>query len=373
MKKLFYILFSLLFLNKTQAQNLVTNGDFSAGNTSFTTGYILDCTVGGAIGEARYCVGTNPNAVHNAWSACGDHTTGTGNMMILNGTSALNVIVWQQEPIAVIPNTCYKFCVWATSVYPDNPAKIKLKVNGATQNFIQISSTTCAWQQVCGIWNSGTATTATLTIIDEDTNPGGNDLAIDDISFIQEPTPCTFTLPLTWLYIKSFVQGENNVVEWGVNNAVNNANFVVEKSSNSILFYPIETLGTNTSNIYKFKDYNSLNGSLAYYRIKQIDVDGRFSYSDITTVFKNNKQNGISVIENPVTNVLRINMNNIKGVYFLQIFNITGSKLYQEKLIIQTNNEIKNIPTASLNNGMCFVKLLNNKNEIVGYEKFIKK
>jgi hypothetical protein len=94
MRKLLILICFSIFSSVSFAQNLVTNGDFSAGNTSFTTGYILDCTVGGYIGEQRYCVGTNPNAVHGAWAACGDHTTGTGNMLIFNGTSTPNVNVW---------------------------------------------------------------------------------------------------------------------------------------------------------------------------------------------------------------------------------------------------------------------------------------
>lgn len=371
MRNLIVVILCCLFFNFSQAQNLVSNGDFSAGNISFTTGYILDCTIGGAIGEARYCVGTNPNAVHNAWSACGDHTTGTGNMMILNGTSAPNVIVWEQN-VVVTPSTCYQFCTWATSVYSGNPGKIKLLVNGATQSFTQLASTTCAWQQICGVWNSGAATTANLKIIDEDLNPGGNDLAIDDVSFTAISTPCTITLPLNWLYVKSATKGANNIVEWGVENVINNANFMIEKSKDGISFNAISTVANNTSNSYKFIDNNTSVG-VSYYRIKQIDIDGRFSFSAITIVNNSGKAIAITVIENPVNNFVKLKINAKKDTYNLQIFNSIGSKVYAEKIILQSEYVEKSILVQNLSNGVYFIKCTNTKNENIGSEKFVKK
>jgi hypothetical protein len=372
MKNLYLLLFSFLLLNFTKAQNLVSNGDFSLGNTSFTTGYILDCTVGGAIGEARYCVGTNPNAVHFAWTACGDHTTGNGNMMILNGTSTPNVIVWEQQPVTVTPNTCYQFCVWATSVYPGNPGKIKLIVNGATQAFTQLSPTTCVWQQICGTWNSGASTTATLTIIDEDLNPGGNDLAIDDISFTQISTPCTITLPLNWRYVKSASQGSNNIVEWAIDNDVNNANFLIEKSSDGIVFNAIGTVAKNSLTSYTFTD-NTTKVGVTYYRIKQVDTDGRYSYSSITKVYNNGKASTMSIAENPVNDIVKLKINAKKEIYSLQIFNAIGSNVYKEKIMMQSDYMEKNIPAQNLSNGIYFIKLINSRNENIAIGKFIKK
>ncbi len=372
MQKLFLSLFSFFILSFATAQNLVTNGNFSSGNTGFTTGYILDCTVGGAIGEQRYCVGTNPNAVHVAWAGCGDHTTGTGNMMILNGTSATNVIVWQQTPVTVMPNTCYTFCVWATSVYPDNPGKIKLIVNGATQAFTQLSSTTCAWQQICGTWNSGSATSATLTIIDEDLNPGGNDLAIDDISFTAIATPCSITLPLRWNYLKSEAQNSGNVIEWGVDNVINNDYFIVEKSTNGIKFDALKTIANTPVNTYTYIDNSLSNEEVIYYRIKQVDTDGRYSYSAITKVINKIKVNILTLVQNPVFDFAKVKINAKKGSYSIQIFNTLGINIYQEKIILSSDYLEKFIATQNLKSGMYFIKLINSQNENIGSLKFLK-
>jgi hypothetical protein len=93
---------------------LATNGNFESGNTGFTTGYtyVNNATVNGLVPEGKYTVNNNPNINHsNFWGI--DHTSGTGNMMIVNGV--VGPTVWQQN-ITVLPNTIYYFAAWALSV-----------------------------------------------------------------------------------------------------------------------------------------------------------------------------------------------------------------------------------------------------------------
>lgn len=86
--------------------NLIVNGDFEDGNTGFNTEYIyVDPSNTGpwTLGpEYRYTVSTDPNDYHSAWTSFGDHTSGTGKMMIVNGTwqyytPDYHATVWQQE------------------------------------------------------------------------------------------------------------------------------------------------------------------------------------------------------------------------------------------------------------------------------------
>ena len=84
------------------SQNLVMNGDFEEGNTGFTTQYIYldssnqgDFTLGW---PPYYTVSTNPHLYHGNFLSFGDHTSGTGNMMIVNGATDLTPrILWEQK------------------------------------------------------------------------------------------------------------------------------------------------------------------------------------------------------------------------------------------------------------------------------------
>jgi hypothetical protein len=84
----------------TTGGSFVVNGDFSAGNSGFTTNYVNSSSL---LPPETYAVGANPNAFNSAWPTMGDHTTGTGLMMIVNGATTGDQTVWS-ETVAVTPN-----------------------------------------------------------------------------------------------------------------------------------------------------------------------------------------------------------------------------------------------------------------------------
>jgi hypothetical protein len=86
--------------------NLVTNGDFEDGNTGFASDYTYVATTGpSALQPASvYTVGFDPNDYHSAWTSFGDHTSGAGQMMIVNGTTSTSepkALVWGQTGIVL--------------------------------------------------------------------------------------------------------------------------------------------------------------------------------------------------------------------------------------------------------------------------------
>lgn len=162
--------------------NLVTNGDFSAGNIGFTSQYIYSTNL---VPEGRYWVGPNARQVHNGFSPVTDHTTGNGNFMVVNGAATPNLNVWCQT-ISVEPNTNYNFSAWVTSVVAGSPAILQFSINGQTLNQpFNAPAAVGQWEQFFAIWNSGNHTSAQICIVNQNTTLGGNDFGIDDISFSQ--------------------------------------------------------------------------------------------------------------------------------------------------------------------------------------------
>ncbi|MGZ5190467.1 MAG: T9SS type B sorting domain-containing protein, partial [Flavisolibacter sp.] len=114
---------------------------------------------------------------------CMDHTTGNGNLMMINGASIPNVILWGQN-VNVIPNTNYAFETWIESLWIENPAQLKFTINGSdVGNLITASLPTCTWNRFYITWNSGNNTSAVISIVNKNTIVQGNDFALDDISF----------------------------------------------------------------------------------------------------------------------------------------------------------------------------------------------
>jgi len=175
-----------LTLRTLTTDNLVVNGDFSAGNTGFGSSYTYAAPPSSTLVEGDYSVYTDPNGVHSGFTVMGDHTSGTGNMMIINA-GPTPVDVWCQT-IAVDPNTDYDFSAWfancsAVTVPPNIPT-LQFRINGVLQGAATpVTAAPGTWVNFSTIWNSGASTTATICIYDATTVASGNDFVIDDIAF----------------------------------------------------------------------------------------------------------------------------------------------------------------------------------------------
>ena len=172
--------------------NLVFNGDFSQGNVGFNSDYTYATQLNP---EGLYSIVTDANTVHNAFQGT-DHTGNAplDSFMVVNGAGTPNQNVWCQT-VSVSPNTDYFFGAWVSTVVASSPAILQFSINGQVLGApftapFNINN----WSQFFETWNSGTATTATICIVNQNTNTGGNDFGLDDITF---STFCTNTAEVT--------------------------------------------------------------------------------------------------------------------------------------------------------------------------------
>ena len=170
------------------ANNKVANGSFSAGNIGFSSSYIVPPGIQNSsllFPEGTYAITSNPRNVHSGFASFYDHTVGTsiGKMMVINGASTANVTVWS-ENITVTPNTTYVFSVWFASAHPNSPGQLNFSINGSQLgSTIQLTNTTGLWQNFTTTWSSGSSTTATIGLVNQNTAASGNDFAMDDVVF----------------------------------------------------------------------------------------------------------------------------------------------------------------------------------------------
>ena len=186
---------TLIAAGSASATELLTNGDFEAGNTGFTSHYSsrpIDGSQQNLWPEATYDVSPNPNADHLLFSSFGDHTTGRGLMMVVNGASDTNTIVWAQGdidgglPLIGAANTAFTFDFWLASVYPASPANLQLKINdsvieGATFLAEGGVEETGVWQHFSYSGVTGAAGLRSISLNNLNPEPSGNDFALDDL------------------------------------------------------------------------------------------------------------------------------------------------------------------------------------------------
>lgn len=169
--------------NQTAGKNLVVNGDFNNGNRHFISEYYYTSSNDS---EGEYTVTNRPLNWNELLADCRDHTSGNGNMLLVNGAVSANRIIWQQT-IDVQPNTEYILAAWLQNANvhkkESNPPKLQFVINGVKMNGVQVGYNSFTWEQMTHVWQSGTGTKVTIAIINQNTIAPGNDFAIDDISF----------------------------------------------------------------------------------------------------------------------------------------------------------------------------------------------
>ena len=168
--------------------DLVVNGDFSVGNTGFSSGYSYVSGPTSLYPAGVYAISTDPHNEHPGAYSFLDHTSGSGNMIAINGASS-PFNVWCQT-ITVSPNTYYDFSAWFSNWSSDTVTglpQIVFQINGSPLSAAPFTfvPTPGLWSQYNSAWYSGAATSATICISDLSTASSGNDFAIDDISFHQ--------------------------------------------------------------------------------------------------------------------------------------------------------------------------------------------
>ncbi|MCC6462702.1 MAG: hypothetical protein IT260_19705, partial [Saprospiraceae bacterium] len=164
------------------APNLVNNPGFEAGNTGFTSNFAYNPMI---ISPGTYVITTSPALVSANFPPCDDHTygNGTGNLMLINGNGAPSSQVWCQT-IPVMANSWYTMSAWVLCS-PISPPIMRFSVNGTPIGTpYPVVFGLCDWQEFSATWFSGSATSATLCILD--INGGGlglfgDDFALDDI------------------------------------------------------------------------------------------------------------------------------------------------------------------------------------------------
>jgi hypothetical protein len=160
------------------------------------------------------------------------------------------------------------------------------------------------------------------------------------------------------------------LLTWETATEINNAGFDVEKSTNGTHFSSmgfVKGVGNSVAlNSYHFMDNNFVN--TAYYRLKQMDNNGKTTYSAIISVQKDNGKLALTVFPNLITNesVLTVDVINApQNTLELSVFDANGRVVFESHKSILTE-----IPVVDFAKGLYFVKIKNGLETVVS--KFVK-
>jgi hypothetical protein len=160
------------------------------------------------------------------------------------------------------------------------------------------------------------------------------------------------------------------LLRWKTENEINAAGFDVERSADGILFTSIGNVAaynTPARHEYSLEDLLPLS-RISYYRLKQIDIDGRFAYSDIVIINRNSALNTMTVYPNPVADKLIAIFASSDKQRKLQIIDAKGAVIKTVMVQAGATNIITDMRAFA--SGIYLLVLDNNENAIV--ERIIK-
>jgi len=236
------------------------------------------------------------------------------------------------------------------------PAFVDVDKNGTKDAFVGAGDGTISYYK-----NTGTASVPAFTVQAGAANPFNGldvgDLASPAVVDINADTdvdifignlPGTISyykntsslLPLQLLGFSGSRQQGYNQLQWQTAGEVNTRQFELETSSNGLDFTTIATVNAAGSgnNHYSYQDKTIYSGKL-FYRLKMIDIDGRFTYSH--AIWINNQQAAaVSLYPNPARGLVNINLGNSGMINTKAVLYSANGSLLQNILITAPQQQI---------------------------------
>jgi len=390
---------SILFTSMAKSQSQSTDSVFV--KETFGTGTVKTSLPAGrttysfngasSLADGDYFLYNRTNG-RPEWHNTGDHTGNTnGRSMVINAGYTPSEF-YRDTVMGLMANTNYAVYLYIMNINTLGTcgtgamlSKLQFIVesyNAVDGTFTQLTSFTTALiqQSASPVWvvaggsfylPSGLSNIR-YRILNNSNGGCGNDLAIDDITFARASR---IPLPVTGLEVSAARQGNNVFVNWHTISESNTKSFVVEKSLNGYDWNDLTEVAAAGYSQTR-KEYNAPDPSPAsvnFYRIRQVDIDGHFTYSNIcrlnaaaTTIetralpnpFNDQLQAEINTNEDKMVTITlsdasgrtcirqsasikkgrnSIVMNNtgklVPGIYFMGIAGEDGSFLYRTKVV----------------------------------------
>lgn len=205
-------------------------------------------------------------------------------------------------------------------------------------------------------------------------------------NFVQSSTPfvfdwslsgvvlnCNIQLPIELADFIAVPRTTDNALFWQTYTENNNLVFVIERSADGESFERIGEVPGAINSLehreYSFFDNDPLSGR-SYYRLRQIDINGEFSYTHIVSVLREEKQ---FISPNPAAQTVRIDLSPLNGQNGkIIIQSITG--IHAKEMDIKWSNEVQvlhQMDISDLKSGTYFVRWITENGEFLQAERLV--
>ncbi|MES2622320.1 MAG: T9SS type A sorting domain-containing protein [Bacteroidota bacterium] len=187
-------------------------------------------------------------------------------------------------------------------------------------------------------WKSGQWEKEASVVAGGSSCTGSGSGSIETESWISSFSPFSFggsggqALPVSLLSFDAFPEDEIVKTNWVTELEINNNYFAVERSADAVNFNEVVRLigAGNSTEVKKYEavDQHPLSG-VSYYRLRQVDFDGQYSYSKVVSV-KRVETSSLSLYPNPTDNELSLSVTNPSAEIRVVIYDLSGREMYAQ-------------------------------------------
>ncbi len=177
-------------------------------------------------------------------------------------------------------------------------------------------------------------------------------------------------LPITLESFTASLEGSSVNLNWQISGNINISYFEIEHSTDGVNFYKIGTTDfINDVSKYNFI-HQSPDAGKNFYRLKMVDIDGKFSYSNILLVNLNNStENKLLIYPNPASSYMALQFNaDSRQETQISVFDNAGKKLIDKNIIAEKGKNYLTIEDVkNFSDGVYLIRLN------IGSQLFIEK
>lgn len=167
-------------------------------------------------------------------------------------------------------------------------------------------------------------------------------------------------LPITLKYLTAWKRPDANRLTWMTTSEKNFSHFEIEKSTDGANFIRIATIYGRGSNdleaTYSYDD-NEMK-SLQFYRLKYIDIGGKYAYSNVIRVNRNDATITKVVFSNKVTSMLALRIIDLPANDLsIKIIDNSGREVRSQHVKINDGENSINLNTGSIPSGFYYLML----------------
>ncbi len=402
-----FILTTLNLTGNLFAQSLCTNEsvlfleDFGAGTLPSSSPDVIPTALtyqpsGNLSTDGVYRV-TNSTLQNTNWHNSPDHTgNANGKMLVLNGKGNVfyshtitNPSGFQVGFYSIgfyfmnvnLPGNCPSGTSPTISFLLEYQAQDNswVAIGGSSASIPLLSSP--VWIQMGTVFTLPSTSGFTIQNLRFSINDGiasvcGNDFAIDDIKL----SGCTGggPLPVEFSNVSAKQKGTGVSINWTTLTETNNKYFDVERSTDGGLSWNVIATNKTSGSSSAVRTYNAFDSKPIagknFYRIKQVDLDGKFKYSVVVNVKFNIDKTVASVLTNPFVNNISIDFSakNNQNVYVI-LLDATGKTVVNDRWSIINGTSRKTLDkVSSIQKGIYILKIVDEDGGSIYNGKLVK-